>query len=105
MARVEMSDRIVREKPRRPNPDGPVRSEEQQNGAKGGPSSLVKNYEVGHSVKEIVASPGAINRLYVSVAVDGTTKEDPNTPGARTYVARTEEEMNAIATLVKETVS
>jgi flagellar M-ring protein FliF len=101
-ARVEMSDRIVREKTETFDPNGPVRSE-QQNGAKTGPS-FVKNYEVGHSVKEIVASPGAINRLYVSVAVDGTSKEDPNTPGVRTYVARTEEEMNAIATLVKETV-
>lgn len=100
--RVEMSDRVVREKTETYDPNGPVRSE-QQNGAKGG-GAFVKNYEVGHSVKEIVASPGAINRLYVSVAVDGTYKEDPNTPGARTYVARTEEEMNSIATLVKETV-
>lgn len=101
-ARVEMSDRIVREKTESYDPNGPLRSE-QQSGAKPGPS-FVKNYEIGHSVKEIVASPGAINRLYISVAVDGTTKEDPNKPGDRTYVARTEEEMNSIATLVKETV-
>lgn len=100
--RVEMSDRVIHEKTETYDPNGPVRSE-QQNGAKAGPS-FVKNYEVGHSVKEIVASPGAINRLYVSVAVDGTFKEDPNTPGVRTYVARTEEEMNSISTLVKETV-
>lgn len=100
--RVEMDDRVVREKTETYDPNGPIRSE-QQNGAKAGPS-FVKNYEVGHSVKEIVLSPGAIRRLYVSVAVDGTSKEDPNTPGVRTYVARTEEEMNSIATLVKETV-
>lgn len=100
--RVEMDDRVVREKTETYDPNGPVRSE-QQNGAKGG-ASFVKNYEVGHSVKEIVASPGAIRRLYVSVAVDGTSKEDENNPGVRTYVARTEEEMNSIATLVKETV-
>jgi flagellar M-ring protein FliF len=100
--RVEMDDRIVREKTETYDPTGPVRSE-QQNGARGA-ASFVKNYEVGHSVKEIVASPGVIRRLYVSVAVDGTSKEDANTPGGRTYVARTEEEMNSIATLVKETV-
>ncbi len=100
--RVEMDDRVVREKTETYDPNGPVRSE-QQTGARTGPS-FVKNYEVGHSVKEIILSPGAIRRLYVSVAVDGTSKENPNNPGERTYVARTEEEMNSIATLVKETV-
>ncbi|MBK8575164.1 MAG: flagellar M-ring protein FliF [Elusimicrobia bacterium] len=101
-ARVEMSDRIVREKTETYDPNGPIRSE-QQSDARGSASSA-KNYEVGRSVKEIVASPGAIIRLYVSVAVDGTSKEDPNTPGVRTYVARSEEEMSALSTLVKETV-
>jgi flagellar M-ring protein FliF len=101
--RVEMDDRIVREKTETYDPAGPLRSEQQTSVPRTGPS-FVKNYEVGHSVKEIVASPGAIRRLYVSVAIDGTSKEDAENPGARLYVARTEEEMNAIGLLVKQTV-
>ncbi|MBL8022931.1 MAG: flagellar M-ring protein FliF [Elusimicrobia bacterium] len=101
--RVEMDDRIVREKTETYDPNTPLRSEQQTSVPRTGPS-FVKNYEVGRSVKEIVASPGAIRRLYVSVVIDGTNKEDPATPGARTYVARSEEEMNAIGLLVKQTV-
>lgn len=102
-ARVEMDDKVVREKSESYDPNGPLRSEQQTSGARTG-ATFVRNYEVGHSVKEIVASPGAIRKLYVSVVVDGVTKDDPANPGARTYTPRSDEEMSAIETLVKQTV-
>jgi flagellar M-ring protein FliF len=101
--RVDMDAQIIKEQTERYDPTGPVRSEQTVAGGGTGPST-VKNYEVGRTMKEIVASPGAVTRMYISLAVDGTFADDPAKPGERVYKPRTEDELRTIAQLVKEAV-
>ena len=101
--RVEMDDRVVKEQTNTYDAGGPLRSE-QQTAAPSSEPSFVKNYEVGSTVREIVASPGAVKKLYVSVAVDGTTKDDPQKPGTPLYTPRTPDEMSSIEALVRQAV-
>jgi flagellar M-ring protein FliF len=102
--RVEMDDRVVKEQTESFDPTTPLRSEQQTPAGGGAAATFVKNYEVGRTVKEITATPGAIKKMFVSVAVNGTFKDDANAPGAKTYVPRTDEELQTIAGLVKQTV-
>lgn len=101
--RVDMDDRVVREQTEVYDPNGPVRSEQGTSVPNAGPS-FVKNYEVGRTVKEIVASPGAVRKLYVSVAVDGKTSPDPADPSKTIHTPRTPEEMEVIAQLIRQAV-
>lgn len=103
--RADMDSQVIKEQSERYEPTGPVRSE--QTLAQGGgarPQSSVKNYEVGRTVKEVIASPGVIRRLNISLAINGVTKEDPNNPGQKIYQPRTAEELDSIAILVKQAV-
>jgi len=83
-----------------------VRSEERTEstgeGGSGSQESMVTNYEISKSVKEVVNSSGTIQRLSVAVLVDG--KYEKTDTGETQYVPRTEEELNQLAGLVKEAV-
>ncbi|MEE9140071.1 MAG: flagellar basal-body MS-ring/collar protein FliF [Alphaproteobacteria bacterium] len=60
------------------------------------------NYEISKTVKTHVRESGTVKRLSVAVLVDGTytTAED----GTKTYVARSDEEMQQLEKLVRSTV-
>jgi flagellar M-ring protein FliF len=75
----------------------------------GGESTVetdLTNYEVSRTVQKIVSAVGTIERLTVSVIVDGV----PQTPAAAgddaapTIVPRSQEELNSIGALVKSAV-
>ncbi len=78
------------------------------NGPGGGSSSSENrvqetvNYEISKTVKNHVKEMGVVKRLSVAVLVDGTrlTAED----GARSYQARSEQELENIAALVRSAV-
>lgn len=59
----------------------------------------VVNYEISKSVKNQVRDTGIINRLSAAILVDGAYELDDNDD--RVYRARTKEELDQIATLVK----
>ncbi len=60
------------------------------------------NYEISKEVISQVRKNGVIKRLSVAVIVDGTYTLNPN--GTRTYVPRTEKEMELLTTLVRSAV-
>ncbi|MCG8442633.1 MAG: flagellar M-ring protein FliF, partial [Caulobacterales bacterium] len=60
------------------------------------------NYEISRRTRTAVHEVGAITRLSVAVAVDGTTTVDE--AGEATYTPRTDEEMARITTLVQRAV-
>ena len=69
------------------------------------------NYEVNRKVSKIIEPTGTIQRLSVAVLVDGTYEaaeggegqaEDPN--GDKTYVARSEQEIQNLILIVKKAV-
>jgi flagellar M-ring protein FliF len=60
------------------------------------------NYEIDKTVQHIMQEVGNINRLTISVAVDGKYKKDKK--GELSYVARTVEEMGTIEGIVKNAV-
>jgi len=83
-----------------------VRSEQrsEQSGAESGSvESSTTNYEISRTVETIVESPGSIRRLTASVFVDGKyeTNEDDE---SRTYVPRSEEEMEKLTALIKSAI-
>lgn len=60
------------------------------------------NYEISKEVISQVRKNGVIKRLSVAVIVDGTYTLNPN--GTKTYVPRTEKEMELLTTLVRSAV-
>jgi len=60
------------------------------------------NYEISKTTKTEVLEAGRINRISVAVLVDGTYANDAN--GELVYTARTPEQLNRIATLVRSAV-
>ncbi len=87
-----------------------VRSEErneansQEGGGKPGSQSenSITNYEIDRTVQEIVNSVGNINRLSISVVIDGSYQKGEK--GERVYRERTAEEIIKIEDLVKKAV-
>lgn len=79
----------------------------QQNGS-GGTSSNSKrneettNYEISKTVKSIVSETGEVKKMSVAVLVDGAFTTDKD--GKKTYVPRSEEELNKISSLVKSAI-
>lgn len=62
----------------------------------------VTNYEISKTVRNVVRQVGVINKLSVSVLVDGRYTE--NEDGTSTYVPRPQEELDAITALVRSAV-
>ncbi len=60
------------------------------------------NFEIGRTVTNTVRAPGRVKRLSVAVVVDGSYQAAED--GNRSYVPRSEEEMQRIAALVKSAV-
>jgi len=60
------------------------------------------NYEISKTITNKIRNTGVIDRLSVAVTVDGSYKTNEN--GNDEYVARTEDEMDQITSLVKSTV-
>ncbi|MGH1455698.1 MAG: flagellar basal-body MS-ring/collar protein FliF [Alphaproteobacteria bacterium] len=76
--------------------------------ADGGPSAEsnrteeVANYEISKTVRNVIRESGEIEKLSVSVLIDGkyTTDEE----GVKTYEPRTQNEIDQISTLIKTSV-
>ena len=62
----------------------------------------VSNYEISKTLKNTVYQSGKVEKLYVSVLVDGRYVTDDE--GVRTYEARSTEEMDKISTLIKAAI-
>lgn len=62
----------------------------------------VTNYEISKTVRNIVRQVGVINKLSVSVLVDGSYTEAED--GTKTYAPRAQEELDAITALVRSAV-
>lgn len=84
-----------------------VRSQERTSERQGSPSGAGResekvSYEVSKKVTRIQRSPGALRRLSVAVAVDGTYPEGPG--AEREFVPRPAEELASIRALVEKAV-
>ncbi len=64
--------------------------------------NVVTNYEVNRTVQHVVSQVGNLDRLWVSIVVDGATEitQGPDGPVEK-YVPRSQEELDQIATMVK----
>lgn len=62
----------------------------------------ITNYEISKTVRNVVRQVGVINKLSVSVLVDG--RYTKNEDGTETYVPRPQEELDAITALVRSAV-
>lgn len=62
----------------------------------------VNNYEISKTIRNTVSDIGQIEKLSVSVLVDGSYTTDKDQK--KTYVARTKEEMDQIAAMVKTAI-
>ena len=62
----------------------------------------VTNYEISKTVRNVVRQTGEIEKLSISVLVDGRYVEDED--GNKTYEPRTQEELDQIAALVRTSV-
>jgi flagellar M-ring protein FliF len=67
---------------------------------------VITNYEVSKTIRNIIGEVGSIKRLTVAVMVDGTYKEAKTPEGAVTqeYQARSQEELNRFASIIKNAV-
>lgn len=67
---------------------------------------VITNYEVSKTIRNIIGEVGSIKRLTVAVMVDGTYKEAKTPEGEVTmeYQARTQEELNRFASIIKNAV-
>ncbi len=87
-----------------------IRSQQRdENSLKGSPQAQseqkegsITNYEFDKTMASIVSMPGARKRITVSVAVDGTYKVEKD--GSRTYVPRSQEDLDKFTALVKNAV-
>ncbi len=88
-----------------------IRSQQRDEGTvKGSPQAQLEqkegsitNFEFDKTVAQIIAAPGSLMRLSVAVALDGTYKLDPKSQ-ERTYVPRSQEELDKFTALVKNAV-
>jgi flagellar M-ring protein FliF len=62
----------------------------------------VTNYEISKTIQSVVREGGEIKKLSVAVVIDGTYTTDEE--GNKTYQARSEEQMDRIAAIVRTTV-
>jgi len=62
-----------------------------------------KNYEISKTVKNEISEAGAVCKISVAVLVDGTYKKDPET-GERSYIARSDDELKQVESLVKAVI-
>ena len=62
------------------------------------------NYEITKTIKNHTREIGAVQKLSVAVMVDGSYTPAATEGGAPTYVARTQEELDKIKTLVKNAI-
>ncbi len=67
---------------------------------------VITNYEVSRTIRNIIGEVGSIKRLTVAVMVDGAYKESKTPEGeiTREYQARTQEELNRFASIIKNAV-
>lgn len=67
---------------------------------------VITNYEVSKTIKSIIGEVGSIKRLTVAVMVDGTYQEKKTPEGdvGKEYIARTPEELNRFASIIKNAV-
>lgn len=64
--------------------------------------NVVTNYEINRTVQHIVNEIGNVDRLWVSILVDGSFKEVEGPDGiSEEYVPRSQEELDRLANLVK----
>ncbi len=62
----------------------------------------VSNYEISKTIRNVVRETGEIDRLSVSVLIDGSYTKDED--GSKTYQQRTQTEIDNIASLVRTSV-
>lgn len=67
---------------------------------------VITNYEVSKTIRNIIGEVGSIKRLTVAVMVDGAYKEAKTPEGEITkeYQARSQEELNRFASIIKNAV-
>lgn len=83
-------------------------------GSKTSRTEEVTNFEISRTVESVVRAAGEVKRLSIAVVVDGRYETDANAArpedapkdwtAPRTYVPRSDEELDKIATLVKSAV-
>lgn len=100
-----LDTQVIKEQSEVYDPSSVVRSEQQMaDRGQGNSESSLKNFEVGKTVRQVVASPGNIKKLNISLVVDGIWKDDPANPGKPTYSPRPEQELKNLSDLVKQAV-
>ena len=82
-----------------PNGQAPANAGSQSRSAR---TEETVNYEISKTVKNQVRDQGVVQRLSVAVLVDGTTTVGPD--GAKTYHARSTDEMKQITALVRTAI-
>ncbi len=75
-------------------------SAQNQNFATIDKNELTTNYEISKTVKNHISETGSIKKLSIGVLIDGASKVNSET-GNTEYVARSKEELDKIANLVK----
>ena len=67
---------------------------------------VITNYEVSKTIRNIIGEVGSIKRLTIAVMVDGAYKEAKTPEGEITkeYQARSQEELNRFASIIKNAV-
>lgn len=96
-----LNNQRVREQTEKFDPNGAIRSEQT---SKDDSSVSLKNYEIGKTVREVVGTAGNIEKLNVSVVIDGLSKADPNDPTKFIVAPRPEEELSNYRQLVIQAV-
>lgn len=69
-------------------------------------SSETLNYEINKTNRQVVKSPGEIDRLSVAVLIDGRYQTQTNAQGqpTKTFVPRTDEEIQRLTALIRSAV-
>ncbi len=98
-----LDTQMIKEQSELFDPSGSLRSEQSIADRTAGNSQL-RNYELGKTIRQVVASPGTIRRLTVSLVLDGSRTADANNPAQSTYTPRNPEELKSITELVKQAV-
>ncbi|MDR3566528.1 MAG: flagellar basal-body MS-ring/collar protein FliF [Syntrophobacteraceae bacterium] len=86
--------------------NAPKTTSAQKSGTQSNRQTEVVNYEINKTSKRITQMPGSIDKLTVSVMVDGTYKPAPGPDGKSkmVYVPRSPEEIKSIKQLVQNAV-
>lgn len=87
------------------NPGTPIESIVPYTNQKKSNSNVISNYEISKTVEHIIHGVGSVKRLSVAVMVNGTYKvQDKNGEKILQYIPRTEEEMQKLNEIVKNTI-